>query len=69
MGFAYCSADIIVDVQNADETINSDDESKMQTAAESSESEVTKDNMSEQSNETEMPADAGAENESASDES
>ena len=56
-------------VQNVDETINSDDESKMQTATVSPESEAVKDNMSEQSNETEMPADAGAENESANDES
>ena len=41
----------------------------MQTATEFPESEAPKDDMSEQSNETEMPADAGAENESARDES
>ena len=56
-------------VQNVDETTISDDESEMQTATESPESELAKDDISERSNESEMPADAGAENESASDES
>ena len=56
-------------VQNADETIISDDESEMQTATKSFETEAVKDVVSEKSNETKMPADAGAENESASDES
>ena len=46
-----------------------DDESEMQTTTNTPESEAAKDDMSKQFNETEMPADAGAENESASDES
>ena len=56
-------------IQNVDETMNSDNQSEMQTATGSSETEVAKDVVNEQSNQAEMPADAGAENESASDES
>ena len=56
-------------VSKKTKTIISADESEMQTTTKSPESEAAKDDMSEQFNETEMPADAGAENESASDES